>query len=270
MGSPVQEGRRARALPSRSSLDAESPAARIAYKRWRAQAPAIALRKIDRDEKEARKERKAMSGMVATGNETVASAVIRGVEARPVKIECCIERGMAQFVFNGVSDAAALELRPRVRCAIRGAGYAVPHASVTITVSSFDQDNDSIRLAASDRHIELAIAAAVLAASGQVPAGAVDGRLLVGSLEPDGGASLNRRAAPYAELARERGLELLAGPASGAGSLPGTPALHRAAQRAQTRSRGGIHSATPPRAYRARCRSGRVAEAGTRQDRTCS
>lgn len=133
----------------------------------------------------------------------VRSAVVRGVEAVPVTVEAYIEPGLPGFTVVGMPDSYVLEARSRIRCAIRACGFAVP-AGKHITLS--------VVPAALGRSVELAMAAAILAVSGQVPAEGLSDAVLFGGVTPEGAVEGCPGAVCAASLAREAGLKLVCAP----------------------------------------------------------
>lgn len=143
----------------------------------------------------------------------LASAVsfwISGVDARRTDVEAHVERGVPAFVVVGMADRAVQEARQRVRSGIMSASYDFPGTRVTVNLAPARERKEG-------SGFDLAIALAVLAASGQVPAGLV-GRVaasaelgLDGRLRPVGGVLA------CAEAARRHGLEaIVVAPENGA------------------------------------------------------
>lgn len=90
---------------------------------------------------------------------SVRSAVPFGVEAIPVQVEVDVAVGLASFTIVGASGSQCREVRDRVRAAVLNAGLTWPQRRVT--VSTGPRRGSSL---------DLAIAVAVLAADGQIPA----------------------------------------------------------------------------------------------------
>lgn len=106
-------------------------------------------------------------------------AVIKGIEAVPVCVTAGIEEGLPSTVILGMSGAAAMEGAERVRCAIRSAGFDYPSGRVIVQASPADLPKRGTCL-------DLAIAAAILAASGQIGSDWVEEGLFYGELGIDG------------------------------------------------------------------------------------
>ncbi len=135
----------------------------------------------------------------------VHGACLRGVEAVPVTVEVSLAGGMPQIQIVGMADAAVLEARSRIRCALRASGFEVPRKSITVNLAP-----GSVRKRGSG--LDLPIAVAILAASGQIPADGLDGALFLGELGLDGGVRPVAGEVAYQVLARSLGLELVVSP----------------------------------------------------------
>lgn len=104
---------------------------------------------------------------------------IQGVDAVPVDVEIDIHRGLPAFSVVGLPDAAVREARERVRAAIVNSGFDFPLQRITASLAPAD-------LRKAGPGFDLAIAAALLCASGQVPADALASWWLAGELALDG------------------------------------------------------------------------------------
>jgi magnesium chelatase family protein len=104
---------------------------------------------------------------------------IHGVDALPVDVEIDIHRGLPAFSLVGLPDAAVRESRERVRAAIVNSGFEFPLKRITASLAPAD-------LRKAGPGFDLAIAAAILAASGQVPAEGLSRWWLAGELALDG------------------------------------------------------------------------------------
>lgn len=102
-----------------------------------------------------------------------------GVEAEPVHVEVDIGGGLPSFTIVGLPDAAVRESRERVRAALVNSGFDYPQRRVTVNLAPAD-----IRKAGPG--FDLAIAAALLAATGQLPQVVVDNYAMAGELALDG------------------------------------------------------------------------------------
>jgi magnesium chelatase family protein len=110
-----------------------------------------------------------------------------GVDAQPVYVEVDIGAGLPSFTIVGLPDTAVRESRERVRSALRNSGFRYPDHRITVNLAPAD-----VRKAGPG--FDLAIAAAILAATGQLPQAVVDNYAMAGELALDGAI----RAAPGA------------------------------------------------------------------------
>ncbi len=106
------------------------------------------------------------------------SASIRGVEAVPVRVEVDVAFGLPGLTIVGLAGSAVQEARERVRSAVRNSGFEVPARRITVNLAPADLPKEGTA------H-DLAIAVALLAASGQLEADLAHTALL-GELALDG------------------------------------------------------------------------------------
>ena len=104
---------------------------------------------------------------------------LHGVDAIPVDVEIDIHRGLPAFSLVGLPDAAVRESRERVRAAIVNCGFEFPLKRITASLAPAD-------LRKAGPGFDLAIAAAVLGASGQVATEPLERWWLAGELALDG------------------------------------------------------------------------------------
>ena len=140
------------------------------------------------------------------------SAAIVGVRAVPVDVEVVVSNGLPGMSIVGMPDAAVRESQERVRAAIRACGFTMPAEKVVINLAP-----SSLRKTGSG--FDLPIAAAILGATGQADAAKLTRYLWAGELSLEGRVRAVRGTLPYAECAREEGLDLIvaADAADGAG-----------------------------------------------------
>ncbi|MGB9886955.1 MAG: YifB family Mg chelatase-like AAA ATPase [Moorellales bacterium] len=102
-----------------------------------------------------------------------------GLEAHLVEVEVDVGPGLPGFNLVGLPDASVQEARERVRTAIRNSGFEFPARRITVNLAPADLRKEGPGL-------DLAIALALLAATGQVPAEPLAEYLLVGELSLEG------------------------------------------------------------------------------------
>lgn len=146
----------------------------------------------------------------------VHAACIRGVEAVPVTVEVSIGGGLPSISIVGLADHSVLEARWRLRSALKSAGFTVPRGNITVNLAPSDMRKTGTGL-------DLPIAVAILALSGQIPLNGLDGCLFVGELGLDGTVCAVRGQIAYQVLARDTGLMLVEGASSPYRGLSGDP-----------------------------------------------
>lgn len=104
---------------------------------------------------------------------------IEGLHARPVAVEVDIRRGLPSFAIVGLASAAVRESRERVKAAILNAGMQFPAMRITANLAPGD-------LPKAGPGLDLALACAILAASGQIDPQALRDVALFGELSLDG------------------------------------------------------------------------------------
>lgn len=137
----------------------------------------------------------------------VHAACIRGVEARPVTVEVSMAGGIPGISLVGMADAAVMEARVRIRCALRAGGFDLPRKNIVVNLSPADMRKTG-------SGFDLPILVAILALSGQIPSKGLDECLFVGELGLDGAVLPVRGEVAYSLLARDSGLTLVCAPAS--------------------------------------------------------
>ena len=148
---------------------------------------------------------------------SVHAACIRGVEACPVTVEVSLSGGIPGMSIVGMADAAVLEARSRIRCALRAGGFEIPRRSVTVSLAPGDMRKTGSGL-------DLPIAIAVLAVSGQIPIGGLDSCLFAGELALDGSVAAVKGEVAYQLLARDEGLSYIGGRMEGHVAIAGADA----------------------------------------------
>ena len=127
---------------------------------------------------------------------------IEGLHTRAVTVEVDIRAGLPTFTIVGLADAAVREARERVRAAILNSGYDFPERRITANLAPGDVPKAGPGL-------DLALACAVLAASGQLPPERLESHALFGELSLDGEVRPCHGTLAIAQAAREEGLQAL-------------------------------------------------------------
>ncbi len=124
------------------------------------------------------------------------------LQANRVTVEVDIRPGLPAFVIVGLADAAVREARERVRAAIRNCGYEFPSRRITANLAPADVPKVGPGL-------DLALACAVLAASGQLPRARLSTHALFGELALDGEVKASRGTLAVAQATHDAGLQTL-------------------------------------------------------------
>ncbi|MDO5119018.1 MAG: YifB family Mg chelatase-like AAA ATPase [Coriobacteriales bacterium] len=133
---------------------------------------------------------------------SVRSAIVRGAEAVPVKVEVSYSGGLPNINIVGMADTTVHEAKSRVKNAISSCGFEMPRANLTVNLAPAE-------LRKSGTGLDLPIAVAILACSGQIPRNGLDQCLFVGELSLDGSVRPVRGTVAFALLAAEERLTLV-------------------------------------------------------------
>jgi magnesium chelatase family protein len=109
----------------------------------------------------------------------VHSRALSGATAPPVAVEVHIGNGLPAFNLVGLPDAEVRESRERVRAALKTSGFDFPARKITVNLAPADLPKESGRF-------DLPIALGVLAASAQLPQGALERHEFAGELALSG------------------------------------------------------------------------------------
>ena len=143
------------------------------------------------------------------------------IEAEPVHVELDVTPGLPAFAIVGLPDASVRESRERVRSALLNSGFEFPMKRITANLAPAMMQKVG-------PGFDLAIAAALLAATGQIGSEVLERYALAGELALDGAIRPVPGALAMAEGARSQGFR-------GIAVAPG----RRAAGRAGRGARGG-------------------------------
>ncbi len=127
----------------------------------------------------------------------ICSAVPRGVEALPVRVEVEAHHGLPGLVVVGLPDAAVRESRERVIAALRQLGATLEAKALVVNLSPAEERKEGTLL-------DLAIAVGVLASTGYVPSRDMSDLWLLGELSLDGQLRPVRGVLPIVEAATKR------------------------------------------------------------------
>jgi magnesium chelatase family protein len=128
---------------------------------------------------------------------------IDGLRTRHVSVEVDVRPGLPAFTIVGLADAAVREARERIGAAIRNSGYEFPARRITANLAPGDVPKSGAGL-------DLALACALLAASGQLSCDRLDEMALFGELALDGLVRASSGTLAVAQATRSSGLSALA------------------------------------------------------------
>ncbi|MEV4346126.1 YifB family Mg chelatase-like AAA ATPase [Actinoplanes sp. NPDC049596] len=123
-----------------------------------------------------------------------------GMTGHIVEVEADLSAGLPAVVLTGLPDTALHEARDRVRAAVVNSGQSWPNRRITVNLLP----------AALPKHgsaFDLAIAAALLAGAGELPAAALEGVVLLGELGLDGAVRPVRGVLPMVAAAAGAGID---------------------------------------------------------------
>lgn len=108
------------------------------------------------------------------------SASVIGVEGKSISVEVDISSGLPQVNIVGLPDPAVRESVERVRSALKNSGFTFPMDRITVNLAPADMRKEGTAF-------DLAIAAGILTASGQLEVELLNDTLLIGELSLNGG-----------------------------------------------------------------------------------
>lgn len=148
------------------------------------------------------------------GKCSVQAATLRGVEALPVDVEVSIARGVPGFAIVGMPDASVQESRERVKAALRSCGFVMPADKVVVNLAP-----GAMKKTGSG--FDLAIAAGILGATGQIDREALRSLLFVGELSLEGWVRPVSGMLAYGICARSLGFALVSSRSEELGLIEG-------------------------------------------------
>lgn len=128
------------------------------------------------------------------------SVALLGIDGRVIEVEADLGGGLPSIKLVGLPDAGLREAKDRVRSAVRNSGQQWPSEKLTLGLSPAN-------LPKLGSGYDVAIAVAVLAAAGKVPATRLPGTILLGELSLDGRVRDVRGVLPGLLAARKAGIK---------------------------------------------------------------
>jgi magnesium chelatase family protein len=132
----------------------------------------------------------------------VTTFAFEGVDAQPVDVQVQLTGGNPNFHIVGLPDKAVGESRERVRAAFASLGLALPPKRVIVNLAPADLPKEG-------SHYDLAIALAMLAIMGVIPADQLEAYAAIGELSLDGGLGETVGVLPAAMAAEAMDLRLI-------------------------------------------------------------
>lgn len=130
------------------------------------------------------------------------AATLVGIDAVPIVVEVDLQGGIAAFIMVGLPDKAVIESQERVRTAMRNSGLDYPYTKIVCNLAPGDIKKEGPTL-------DLPIAAALLAVTGQVPLEELAGTMILGELGLDGQLRPIDGAVNVALMCAEKGFKRL-------------------------------------------------------------
>ncbi|MDY0393030.1 MAG: magnesium chelatase domain-containing protein, partial [Candidatus Bipolaricaulis sp.] len=159
----------------------------------------------------------------------VLSAAPYGIEARLIEVQCDVSPGLPGFAIVGLPEKEVSEARERVRSAIRNAGLSFPQLRITANLAPADLRKEGAGF-------DLALAVALLVATGQVRPEATADTVFLGELALDGSLRPVRGTLAMALAAHEAGIgrAVVAAPSAAEAALVDGLAVHPVASLGET------------------------------------
>ncbi len=129
----------------------------------------------------------------------ITTAIVCGLKSVCIQVEADVSDGMPVFEMVGFLASEVKEARERVRTALHNCGYKIPAKRITINLSPAD-----VRKSGSG--FDLPIAIAVLAALGEIEAGALERVLVLGEISLNGKIQPIHGVLPVVAKAKETGM----------------------------------------------------------------
>lgn len=129
----------------------------------------------------------------------IQSASVYGVDGKSISVEVDITSGLPQVNIVGLPDPAVRESVERVRAALKNSGFTFPMDRITVNLAPADLRKEGTAF-------DLAIAAGILTASGQISAEPFERTLLIGELSLNGGIRPVAGVLAMIEQAKQSGI----------------------------------------------------------------
>jgi magnesium chelatase family protein len=132
----------------------------------------------------------------------VSSAALHGIDGFVVEVEADLAGGLPYFSVVGLPDAAVKESKDRVRAAVQNSDLEFPSRRITVNLAPANVRKEG-------PSFDLPIALGILAASRQIPPGALEGTAVLGELSLAGRVNPVRGVLPAALACRQAGFKAM-------------------------------------------------------------
>ncbi|MBO7407405.1 MAG: YifB family Mg chelatase-like AAA ATPase, partial [Clostridia bacterium] len=147
------------------------------------------------------------------------SVCISGVRGLLTTVETYVGKGMNEFNIIGLAGASVKESKNRVCAAMKYCGYELPKGRITVNLAPSDVRKEGTVF-------DLAIAAGLLAVSGELPPGSTDNMALIGELSLNGGVRPVTGAFSMCVSALQNGISEIVLPLGNLDEVSGLEGLH--------------------------------------------
>lgn len=130
----------------------------------------------------------------------VITGTILGINAKLIRVEVDLNRGIPSFNIVGLPDKAVRESRERVRSAVKNSGFEFPLNKITINLAPAD-------IKKMGPHYDLPIASGILAATGIIKNNKLEKYFIAGELSLTGEIRPVKGILPMAIKTRAKGLD---------------------------------------------------------------
>ncbi|WP_138751603.1 YifB family Mg chelatase-like AAA ATPase [Paenibacillus sinopodophylli] len=130
----------------------------------------------------------------------IQGASVYGVDGKSISVEVDISSGLPQISIVGLPDPAVRESVERVRAALKNSGFTFPLDRITVNLAPADLRKEGTAF-------DLAIAAGILTASGQINDAPFERTLLIGELSLNGSVRPVPGVLAMIEQAKRSGIE---------------------------------------------------------------
>lgn len=171
---------------------------------------------------------------------------MQGVDARPIRVEVNLTRGLPSFSIVGLAHGAVREGRERVTAALMNSGFELPLRRITVNLAPGDSRKGGTGF-------DLPIALGILIGSGQLPTPAeLDSAIVLGELGLDGSLRAVPGVLPATILARSVGVRRVIVPTHNGAEAELVEGIDVWAVSGLTELADALRTGTPPPAAAAR------------------